>query len=294
MVRPAPSAKRRCRHPTPRAMCPRSATRPSDTSVIAVAPASAATRPCPYGTFGHQMTRDASASRPATPLMQQRISRCRPAELTDDRHRVAGAGPVAGAPVRGPRRSPSAVTEITHCGAAHQITADDPGAQQPRASSHMPSASATASALLTYHLARRRRRRTRWARHPSPRCRPRSARSPCGRCRVAVDQSSRKCLSLDQHVGGHHDCGRRQRSRTAASSPGPTATAAGCRRSRHQPVDHGELAHLRQSRLGSSFSPTAPVSPLNTGRPAVRLVPAAQPSLCSGNGGDSGWSRPSC
>ena len=163
---------------TPRATCPRSASSPSDTSIMAVAPASAACGPAAYGGSG---TRCAPTT--ATGERKPRASTASPAAAQPIRPHSATRSPGrAPARVTGARPSsePSAVTDSTMRRGRGQVAADQPDPDraglrpQPvgQPGRRRPSASPAG---------RPARPAAPWAPRPSPRCRPGWPPPPCAR-----------------------------------------------------------------------------------------------------------------
>ena len=192
----AVSCRDRSATPLAAATWPRSASRPSLTSIIAVAPSSAASGPAAYGGRG------AAGRRRARSLAA--VGR-RGAGDAGREQRQAGRR-VAEGPPRRPRRLAgagaehrAAASQVAECGhrqdhgvAARRVAADDPGpcpapppprarppGRGPARGSVAGAASATSSAVFTA---------------PSRRCPPGSARRPSPRRRTPWTTSRRKCL----------------------------------------------------------------------------------------------------
>ena len=137
-----------------------------------------------------------------------------------------------GSPGRAPLRSTGCtaveVAEHSHRNhplrGAHQVTADDACA---RAAGLVPHAVGQLQRLRRRRVARRAECHDKAvAARPSPRCRRRSARWPYGRCRV-VWTSPGGSAGLRRACRWTPPPCRRRANTTAASSPGPSATAAG-------------------------------------------------------------------
>lgn len=126
------------------AMCPRSASNPSETSVIDVAPVRAATSPCPYGGCGTRCRRR-SSSNCSIPLRHNSYPACERPGSPISAMTSPGRAPLRRTGAR-PPRSPSAVTDTTHCGPDTRSPPTMPAPNR-SASCHMPSATSTACAV---------------------------------------------------------------------------------------------------------------------------------------------------
>ena len=183
---------------------------PSLTSIIAVAPSSAAAGPASYGGSGRRCaaTTRAGERNPRAEHGQPGRGPAEPAGVARRRRRAARR---TGSPAPGPRRSPSAVTASTSTSAADHVAADHARRRPARHSARIPSASSVQPGRPAGPAGHGEAdAAARSAPRPSRRCRPGSARRPCGPTSSAVDQSRRKCRpSTSRSVRGHHPAVRR-------------------------------------------------------------------------------------
>ena len=268
----------------------RSASSPSDTSVMAVAPASAAAASLTVGRFGHQV--------PAAQFGEIRRSRCcHSAYPAADRPRSPATATVSPgvAPLRRtgarPSRSPSTVTEITHCGLLTRSPPTMPAPPSGRPRAHIPSdSSATRRPAVSAGRAERRRR-TPSRRAPSPRCRRRSARSPCVRRRAASTSPAGNAVLRPACRWTPRPARRapapRPRRHRARSARRPVGDAPLIRRS--MTVNSPELARRRLARRQPCSPPRLPaLAALNTPATCGTFVPAGRVESMQTEGGVTG------
>ena len=212
--------------PDARATCPRSASRPSETSTIAVAPARAATAPCPYGTLRHPLHLD-DRPRRAEPAGEHEQPGGRPAQPAGEGQHVAGRAPSRRTGAR-PSRVPRAVTE--------RVT------RWPRVVS--PPSRLTPAVT---HSARRPAARSRVQRTSVSPGAEKPTTTPCGRAPMASTSATFTATALRPMSFGPLQSRRKwtpstrtsvdtttepPTARTAPSSPGPTRTSSAAGRSR--------------------------------------------------------------
>ena len=239
--------------PTPlaTATCRRSATSPSLTSTIAVAPSSAARGPCPYGGSGRRCAVD-HAPRRAEPARRARPARPRPSRAG---RRTATTSP-GRAPRPGHRRPALQVAERGHREHQHvrPRTTSPPthrARRAARASARMPVGQlAPAQATGRSGGTAEPDAAARSARRPSPRRRRGSARRPCGR--------------------------RRRRSTSPGGSAGPRRAG----RSWSRPGRPAPRAPPRRRRGRAAGGPAAPAA----NRAVSRSISAELPDLGDGDG----------
>ena len=204
--------------PTPlaTATCCRSATSPSLTSTIAVAPSSAARGPCAYGGSGRRC-----AATTLTGERNPRPSTASPAAAQPSRPVYATTSPgLAPDRVTGARpcRSPNAVTASTST-SARTTSPPSTRASSGRHSARIPSASSSSQATgRSGGTARPSSRPVGTA--PMAATSARFCAAALRPTSVAVDQSRRKCLAVDEQVGGgHHPAVRRRQHRRVVARP---------------------------------------------------------------------------
>ena len=218
-------------------MWPRSASSPSETSHIAVAPATAAATPAGYGGCGQQCNATRS-SNPDSPA-------CRAAIPAAERPSVPATATTS--PIRAPDRSTGTPSlQVAECGdgdhdlgTLHQVAADDLGTAARRLPPHP----------LVQRIERRERRVGRAAERDDVTLRTRPHRGDVGavlRDRLAADLLRRRPVgaevpALHQHVGGHHHPGVGHRD-DGGVVPRPDEHRRPGLAAGGDPVDHRELA----------------------------------------------------
>ncbi len=183
-------------------MWPRSASRPSETSVIAVAPRVGGDPALPVGRLRNQMPATQRRRSRRISLCHKCISGSRPAEVAGDGHRVTG--PRAAAQHR---RAAAQVAERRHrdhpLRGADQVAADD---ARRRAAGLVPHAVGEFERLRGRRCPPARRTPT-----TNAVARPPIASMSAAFCAIALRPTScgdgpvqPEVTALDQHVGGHH------------------------------------------------------------------------------------------
>ena len=248
--------------PTPdaSATCRRSPIRPSETSIIAAAPASAATRPCPYGGCGTRWRCRKSSNR-SIPLCHSAY----PAAECPSWPATA-----IGEPGRAPDRSTGgAAGQIAQHGhrhhplrAADQISADDAGANPAGLVPHPVGQRADLCGRRVRRCAEADDERGDPCR-PSLRCRRRSARRLYGRHR-AVSTSPAESACPRPACPSTPRTRPSAASTTAASSPGPRAT----RPAGADPESAGRSRRIRRRRPACDRSRRCPHHLLEIARSA--------------------------
>ena len=211
------------------AMCPRSASRPSLTSHIAVAPGLGRARTGRVGRGGPAVRGD-HRDRAAEPAAQHGEPAGRPARGARPARRRPRGGRRTAAPAPGPARSPSAVTDSTTASlSAAEATRSPPTTAAPSGAHSAASPAATPSSHAVWVFAGQASPTSSAVATPAHR----GDVGQVGGRRLVPDVLGRRPVApevpaLDEDVGGRHHPPSGVR-RTAASSPGPPRRPARCR-----------------------------------------------------------------
>ena len=205
------------------------------------------------------------------PVVPQRVSGRRPAEITGHRHGVTRAWHRCGAPARGhrDRRAPSPRSPTA--GPLHQVTADDARPQQPRLVPHSVGRGRPPVRPAVSPGAPNADHERRGAARPSPRYRRHSARWLCGRRRAASTSPAGnaglrpacRCDTTRAPVGG------RDHGRVVAGAEHDDRRLTP---PRHQPVDNGELTQPPPASRPGDRPPCPVLSPSHR-HPGGSFVP---------------------